>query len=297
MSESNHKSGFVNIIGRPNVGKSSLMNALVGQKLSAATHKAQTTRHRIHGILNSEDYQIVFSDTPGIIKPAYKLQESMMDFVEGALEDADIFLVVAEPQDLNPFPESIINSISNLKVPVIVALNKLDTSDPLSIEAAESFWKSQLKGSEVLAISVLKKFNLEGLLNLIIEHLPYNPPYYPKDELSDKNVRFFVSEFIREKILINYRKEIPYSVEIVIENYTEKPDIDHISAIVYVEKESQKGIVIGPKGDALKQMATQSRIEIEKFLGKKVFLEILVKVKKDWRNNPLVLKQFGYKSK
>ncbi len=291
-----HKAGFVNILGRPNVGKSTLMNALVGEKLSATTHKAQTTRHRILGILSDEDYQIVFSDTPGIIKPAYKLQESMMNFVEGALEDADVFLLVTEPADRNPLPDKIVDNINKSGAPVILAINKVDKSDIDQINDASAHWLGVFPNARTIGLSALEKFNLDNLKRAIIEVLPENPPFFPKDELSDRNVRFFVTEMIREKILIHYKKEIPYAVEIVVDTYQEGPELDRMSVLIYVERESQKGIIIGPNGSALKRIATAARHDIEKFIGKKVFMEILVKVKKDWRDNESMLKQFGYES-
>lgn len=288
-----HKSGFVNIIGRPNVGKSTLMNAFVGEKLSIMTPKAQTTRHRIMGIANSDDYQVVFSDTPGILKPKYKLQEKMMDFVASAFEDADIILYITDVEEEFETDE-IFNKINTIEVPIIIAINKVDLSSQEKIMLLVENWKSRIPKAEIFVLSALHNYNVEGLFQRILELLPENPPYYPKEDLSDKNVRFFVSEMIREQILRNYSKEIPYSVEIVIESYKESPEIDRISAIIYVERESQKGIIIGKKGESLKRVGTYARKDIEKFLGKKVFLEMFVKVKKDWRENDHLLKSFGY---
>ena len=290
-----HKSGFVNILGKPNVGKSTLLNALIGEKLSITNPKAQTTRHRIIGIANGDDYQVVFSDTPGILKPKYKLQEKMMEFVDGAFDDADILLFITDIEDKFD-TEELFQKINNLTIPVILAINKADLSDQAEIDALLELWKTRLPNAELFVISALRKYNVDGLLKKVIEILPECPPYYPKDDISDRNVRFFVTEMIREQILKNYSKEIPYSVEVVIESYKETPDIDHISALIFVERDSQKGIIIGHKGEALKRVGTYARKDIEKFIGKKVFLEMFVKVKKDWRNNDLLLKGFGYTS-
>jgi len=288
-----HKAGFVNIIGHPNVGKSTLMNALIGEKLSIMTPKAQTTRHRIMGIANGEDYQVVFSDTPGIIKPKYKLQEKMMGFVASAYTDADVMLFLTEVEDEFDTDE-IFDKVNSLEVPVILAINKADISTQETIVGIMDIWKTRLPKAEIFVLSALRNYNVQGLLTRLIELLPENPPYYPKEDISDRNVRFFVSEMIREQILRNYSKEIPYSVEVVIESYKETPTIDHISALIYVERDSQKGILIGPKGESLKRVGTYARKDIEKFIGKKVFLEIFVKVKKDWRANENLLRGFGY---
>ncbi len=290
-----HKSGFVNILGKPNVGKSTLLNALIGEKLSITNPKAQTTRHRIIGIANGDDYQVVFSDTPGILKPKYKLQEKMMEFVDGAFDDADILLFITDLEDKFDTDE-LFQKINNLKIPVVLAINKADLSDQAEIDGLLEIWKTRLPNAELFVISALRKYNVDGLLKKVIEILPECPPYYPKDDISDRNVRFFVTEMIREQILKNYSKEIPYSVEVVIESYKETPDIDHISALIFVERDSQKGIIIGHKGEALKRVGTYARKDIEKFIGKKIFLEMFVKVKKDWRNNDLLLKGFGYNS-
>jgi len=288
-----HKAGFVNIIGNPNVGKSTLMNALIGEKLSIITSKAQTTRHRIMGILYSDDYQIVYSDTPGIVNPHYKLHESMMMYVSSALVDADVFLIVTELGEDLKNPE-ILEHIINSNVPIILVINKIDLSEQSYIENKVAEWRRKLPKADIIPVSSLHKFNLDKVLEAILNYLPENPPYFPKDEISDRTLRFFASEIIREKIFENYNKEIPYSCEVIIEDYKEEENIDRISAVIYVERESQKAIVIGNKGLALKKVATQSRIELENFLQKKVFLEVFVKVNKDWRNNERILKKFGY---
>ena len=290
---SNHKSGFVSIIGHPNVGKSTLMNALVGEKLSIMNPKAQTTRHRIMGIANGDDYQIVFSDTPGILNPKYKLQEKMMDFVESSFSDADIMLFITEPEDIFD-TESTFQKLRNLEIPVLIAINKADLSQQEEIESLINQWKERVPKAEIHIISALYKHNIEGLFTRLLEILPESPPYYSKDDLSDRNVRFFVSELIREQILRNYSKEIPYSVEVVIEAYQETPTLDRISALIYVERDSQKAIIIGHKGEAIKRCGIYARKDIEKFIGKQIFLEMFVKVKKDWRNNDNMLKGFGY---
>jgi GTPase len=288
-----HKAGFVNIIGKPNVGKSTLMNALIGEKLSIISPKAQTTRHRIMGIANGEGYQVVFSDTPGILKPKYKLQEKMMEFVDSAFQDADIMLFLADIDETFE-NEDIFEKVNNLKIPVVLAINKADLSGQEVILALIEKWKRCIPKAEIFVISALRNYNVQGLFARLLELLPENPPYYPKEELSDKNVRFFVTELIRAQILRNYSKEIPYSVEVVVESYKETPTIDHISVEIFVERDSQKGILIGPKGEALKRVGTYARKDIEKLIGKKVFLEMFVKVKKDWRSNERILKGFGY---
>ena len=289
----NHKAGFVNIIGKPNVGKSTLMNELVGEKLSIITPKKQTTRHRILGIVNEEDYQIIFSDTPGYLKPGYKLQESMMKFVESALLDADIFLYItaADEQDED---DEIIEKLKETDVPVIVVINKIDLSDQKKIETLYDSWQKKIPNAKVLPVAALHKFNVDTLFKLILELLPESPPYYPKDELTDKTMRFFVSEIIREKIFTNYQQEVPYSTEVIVDAYKEEEKIIRIMAYVFVIRESQKAIILGHKGNAIKKAATQARIDIEDFVGKKVFLEIRVKVSKDWRDDPMKLKRFGY---
>jgi GTP-binding protein Era len=289
-----HKAGFVNILGNPNVGKSTIMNTLVGEKLSIVSPKAQTTRHRIMGIVNGEDFQIVYSDTPGILRPKYGLQESMMGFVNSALTDADIILYITDvtERDLyaNDFPEKIRKS----GIPVIVAVNKIDLSNQEELETIVEKWNGIFPGSAVIPLSALKKFNLDVLLRTILERLPESPPYFPKDQLTDKYERFFASEIIRGKILVNYQKEIPYSVEIEIESFKEEGNLNRISAIIHVSRDSQKGIIIGHKGSMLKKVGTESRLDMEDFFRKKVFLELHVKVTKDWREKPNVLKRFGY---
>jgi GTPase len=290
----NHKAGFVNIIGKPNVGKSTLMNALVGEKLSIITHKAQTTRRRIRGIVNTEDHQIVFSDTPGIIKPNYLLHEKMMEYVRAALEDADLFLFITEVNDEFKEGEEIIAQLNASQIPVFVIINKVDLSNQEKVEASIDFWKKRMNAKEVIPVSAKLNFNIDKMLERIVEYLPEAPPYFPKDELTDLPQRFFISEIIREKILINYKKEIPYSVEVQIETFKEEETIVRIGALIIVERDSQKGILIGHKGEAMKRVGTQARLEMEKFLQKKVFLELFVKVRDDWRNKEIHLKNFGY---
>lgn len=288
-----HKSGFVNILGNPNAGKSTLMNAVVGEKLSIITAKAQTTRHRIMGIANGDDYQIVYSDTPGIVNPHYKLHESMMGFVHSALKDADVFLLVTEiGEDFKN--QEILEKVKESLIPTIIIINKIDLSDQQTVEQKIAFWKEKFETAEVIPVSALLKFNVEKVINSILNHLPDSPPYFPKDELSDKTMRFFASEIIREKIFENYQKEIPYACEVAVESYKEEATIDKISATIFVERESQKGIVIGHKGSMLKKVGTEARLDIEEFVQKKVFLELHVKVNKDWRNNDTFLKRFGY---
>ncbi|NOZ47219.1 MAG: GTPase Era [Chlorobi bacterium] len=289
-----HKAGFVNIIGNPNVGKSTLMNALVGEKLSIITSKSQTTRHRIMGIVNGTDFQIVYSDTPGIIKPNYKLQESMMLFVETALEDADIILYVTDVKETIDKNINYINKVNNTKVPVILILNKIDLSKQEIIDDLMHQWKKLLPNAYIIPTSAKEVFNLEQLFDKIIEFLPESPPYFPKDELTDKSQRFFTSEIIREKILLYYREEIPYSVEVLVEEFKESEDIIRIRAIIFVSRESQKGIIIGHKGKSLKKVGTEARLELEGFFNNKVFLELYVKVNQDWRNKPKQLLRFGY---
>ena len=288
-----HKAGFVNILGKPNVGKSTLMNALVGEKLSVITSKAQTTRHRILGILSDEDYQIVFSDTPGIVDPHYKLHESMMSEVKSAMEDADIVLYVIELGETMP-DEKLLSFIERKKLPVIIALNKIDMGSQDEVQSAIESWKIQLPSAQVLPISALHNFNVDQLLTMILESLPEHPAFYPKDELTDKNYRFFISEIIREKILLLYRKEVPYSVEVIVDSIKEAEDIVRITAFIYVSRETQKIIIIGKGGKAIKRLGTDARKDIEKFLNKKVYLELSVKVEKDWRNKEQSLKRFGY---
>ena len=290
-----HKAGFVNIIGNPNVGKSTLMNALVGEKLSIITSKAQTTRHRILGIVNDDDYQIIFSDTPGIIQPAYQLQESMMDFVKSAFEDADVLIYMVEIGETALKSESFFKKIVNSKIPVILLLNKIDTSNQEQVEEKLHYWKEKVPNAFVYIISALEKFNVETVFYKIIELLPESPPFYPKDQLTDKPERFFVNEKIREKILQHYKKEIPYSVEVITENFIEEEAIIRIRSIIMVERDTQKGIIIGHKGSAIKRVGSEARKDLEFFFGKKVFLELFVKVNKNWRNDKNQLKRFGYK--
>ena len=288
-----HKSGFVNILGNPNAGKSTLMNAFVGEKLSIITSKAQTTRHRIMGIVNAEDYQIVYSDTPGIVNPHYKLHESMMGFVMSALKDADVFLLVTDiGEDFKN--QEILETVKDSLIPTIIIINKIDLSDQETVELKMKFWIEKFPTAEVIPVSALLKFNMEKVVESILDKLPDSPPYFPKDEISDKTMRFFASEIIREKIFENYQKEIPYACEVIVESYKEEPNIDKISATIFVERDSQKGIIIGHKGSALKKVGTEARIDMEEFLQKKVFLELHVKVNKDWRNNDTFLKRFGY---
>ena len=290
-----HRSGFVNIIGNPNVGKSTLMNALVGERLSIITSKAQTTRHRIMGIVNGDDFQIVYSDTPGILKPSYRLQESMMKFVAGALKDADVILYVTDTVERgDETSQRIVDGIATSGIPVIVVINKIDLTSQEALEELAARWRARLPEAEVVPVSALNGFNIGGLFDLILARLPEGEPYYPKDTLTDRTMRFFASEIIREKIFLNYQKEIPYSVEIAIDEYREEPGLDSISATVYVAREAQKGILIGHKGEMLKRVGTAARIELEKFLGKKVFLQLYVKVSDNWRDSDSQLRRFGY---
>lgn len=291
--EALHKAGFVNIIGNPNVGKSTLMNFLVGEKLSIITSKAQTTRHRIMGIVNGEDFQIVYSDTPGILQPAYKMQEVLMNFVNSALKDADIFVYVVEVGEKNHNPE-IVNKIVLSEIPIILIVNKIDAKSEEQIAETREYWTQLFPKASYFQTSALEGTNVEQVRDKIVELLPASPPYFPKDELTDKPMRFFISEIIREKILLNYKKEIPYSVEVAVETYHEEENITRISALIFTERESQKAILIGHKGEAIKRVGSQAREDIEAFIGKKVFLEIRIKVVKDWRNNELSLSRFGY---
>ncbi len=290
-----HKAGFVNIIGNPNVGKSTLMNALVGERLSIITSKAQTTRHRIMGIVNGDGFQIVYSDTPGILKPNYRLQESMMKFVRGAVKDADVILFVTDVVEKgDDASEEMLDKIVGSGLPVIVVVNKIDLSNQEELEVLVEKWKARIPAAYVVPSSALSNFNVGPLFDLIVRLLPEGEAYYPKDALTDKTTRFFASEIIREKILLNYQKEIPYSVEIAIDEYREEPAIDHISATIYVARESQKGIIIGHKGEMLKRVGTAARLELEKFLQKKVFLQLHVKVNDNWRDSERQLRRFGY---
>jgi len=289
-----HRSGFVNILGNPNVGKSTIMNALVGEKLSIITAKAQTTRHRIMGIVNGEDFQIVYSDTPGILRPQYKLQETMMNFVNSALSDADMILYVSDVGERSAYEGEYIDRITESGIPVIIALNKVDLAEQAELERIVEAWHLAFPISPVIPVSGLKKFNLDSLLAAILAKLPESPPYFPKDQLTDKYERFFASEIIREKILVNYKKEIPYSVEIEIESFKDEKKIIKIRALIHVARDSQKGIIIGHKGSMLKRVGTEARRDMEDFFRKKVFLELYVKVTKDWRDKPTILKRFGY---
>jgi GTPase len=289
-----HKSGFVNIIGNPNVGKSTLMNALVGEKLSVITAKSQTTRHRLMGIVNGEDYQIVYSDTPGILIPKYKMQEAMLSSVNTAIEDADIILYVTDVIESIEKNKPFITRLQSLKAPVLLLINKIDLTVQERVEDLSQKWQAILPGAEVILVSSKMKFNLNYVFDKIIKLLPEHEAYFPKDELTDKPMRFFVSEIIREKILIHYQKEIPYSVEIVVEEFKEVNKIIHISVVIFVARESQKGILIGHKGESLKRIGIEARKDIEAFLGKQVFLQTFVKVSPNWRDDKNVLKKFGY---
>lgn len=288
-----HKAGFVSILGRPNVGKSTLMNVLVGEKVSAITSKAQTTRHRIKGILSSDDYQIVFSDTPGIITPHYKLHEAMMHEVEAAIEDSDVIVYLIEPGQ-KEMDGSVLQAVQKAGQKLIFVINKVDTGKQDEIQSLVELWQSQLPDATVIPVSALHNFNIQRVLNTIVDHLPEHPAFYPKDELTDKSYRFLVSEMIREKILKLYRKEVPYSVEVVVDIFKEEETITRIRALVYVARESQKMILLGRQGKAIKQLGTDARKEIEAFLEKKVFLELTVKVDKNWRDSEQALKRFGY---
>ncbi|WP_273531914.1 GTPase Era [Leyella lascolaii] len=289
-----HKAGFVNIVGNPNVGKSTLMNQLVGERISIATFKAQTTRHRIMGIVNTDDAQIVFSDTPGVLKPNYKLQESMLAFSESALQDADVLLYVTDVVE-NPEKNSdFLEKVAKMTIPVLLLINKIDQTDNKSLVALVEKWHGLLPSAEILPISAKNKFGIDMLMKRVKELLPDSPPYFDKDQLTDKPARFFVSEIVREKILLYYSKEIPYSVEVRVESFKETDSLIRIGAVIYVERESQKGIIIGHQGVALKKVSTESRKALEKFFGKNVWLEIFVKVDKDWRNSKRELDSFGY---
>lgn len=290
-----HKSGFVNIIGNPNVGKSTLMNALVGERLSIITPKAQTTRHRIFGILNEPEYQIVFSDTPGVIQPSYKMQEHMMKFVSDAFEDADVFLYLVEPGDRALKDQGFFQKLATTKIPVLLIVNKIDTTDQDKLEEEVAHWKEALPNAEIIPISALEKANTDYLLSRLIDLMPVSPPYFEKDALTDKTERFFVSEIVREQILLNYKKEVPYSVEVDVEDFKEEEDIIRIRTVIYVARDSQKGIIIGHKGSMLKRVGIGARKQLEAFFRKKIHLETFVKVKKNWRDNDMQLKRFGYK--
>ncbi|GEM_PF-13132 len=290
-----HKAGFVNIVGKPNAGKSTLLNQLMGEKLAIVTQKAQTTRHRIFGIYNEEDLQIVFSDTPGVLDPKYGLQEKMMDFVKDSLQDADVFLFIVDVTDKAEPSEFLIDKLNKIPVPVLLLLNKVDQTDQAGLEKLVEDWHNRIPKAEILPISALNAFNTEIILPKIKSLLPESPPYYDKDQFTDKPERFFVNEAIREKILLNYDKEIPYSVEVVTEQFKEKEGIIFIDSIIYVERDTQKGIIIGHKGEAIKKVGTDARLDLEKFFSKKIHLNLFVKVKKDWRKNDRDLKNFGYR--
>ncbi len=292
---SNHKAGFVNIVGKPNAGKSTLLNQLMGEKLAIVTQKAQTTRHRIFGIYNEEDLQIVFSDTPGVLDPKYGLQEKMMDFVKDSLQDADVFLLIIDLTDKTEHSEFLVEKLNKIPVPVLILVNKIDASNQPDLEKVMEFWHEQIPKAEILPISALTGFNTEVILPKLKSMLPENPPYYDKDQYTDKPERFFVNETVREKILLNYDKEIPYSVEVVTEQFKETDGMLFIDSVIYVERDTQKGIIIGHKGDAIKKVGTEARIDLEKFFSKKIHLKLFVKVKKDWRKNDRDLKNFGYR--
>lgn len=289
-----HRSGFVNIIGNPNVGKSTLMNALVGEKLSIVTAKAQTTRHRIMGIVNGEDWQIVYSDTPGILKPNYRLQENMMKFVNGAIGDADIILYVTDTVETSDKNEDYVSRLNDLECPVIVVINKIDISDQTRVKELMAWWQEHVPAATVIPASASEKFNMESIFEAVVSRLPVCPPWFDKDAFTDKSLRFFASEIIREKILLNYKEEIPYCCEVVIETFKEGAERYDIGAVIYVMRESQKGIIIGKQGASLKKVGTQARIEMEDFFQKKVFLSIYVKTDPDWRESRKELRKFGY---
>ncbi|MBQ4519947.1 MAG: GTPase Era [Bacteroidaceae bacterium] len=289
-----HKAGFVNIVGNPNVGKSTLMNLLVGERISIATFKAQTTRHRIMGILNTEDTQIVFSDTPGVLKPNYKLQESMLNFSESALTDADVLLYVTDVVEKPDKNSDFLEKVARMQVPVLLLINKIDLSNQGDLATLVEEWHELLPKAEIVPISAANKFNVDAVLRRVRELLPDSPPYFGKDQWTDKPARFFVTEIIREKILLYYDKEIPYSVEVVVEQFKEDDKSIRISAVIYVERDSQKGIIIGKEGRALKKVATEARRSLEKFFGKSIYLQTFVKVDKDWRNSDRELRSFGY---
>lgn len=289
-----HKAGFVNIVGNPNVGKSTLMNLLVGERISIATFKAQTTRHRIMGILNTPDMQICFSDTPGVLKPNYRLQEQMLQFSESALQDADVLLYVTDMVETPDKNADFLSKVQQMKVPVLVLVNKIDLSDQKALATKVEEWHGVLPQAEIIPISALHRFNVDVVLRRIQELLPDSPAYFEKDQWTDKPARFFVTEIIREKILLYYDKEIPYSVEVIVEQFKESEKNIHINAVIFVERDSQKGIIIGHQGVALKKVSTEARHSLEKFFGKKIFLEIFVKVDKDWRSSERAMKEYGY---
>lgn len=289
-----HRAGFVNIIGNPNVGKSTLTNALVGEKLSIITSKAQTTRHRIMGIVNGPDYQAVFSDTPGILHPGYRLQEYMLKSARSALTDPDVIVYVTDVLEKPVIDEEFLRRVRSTPVPLILAINKIDLGDQEGVTRLMENWSGQLPKAEILPVSALEKFNVEKLFGMILERLPESPPYYPKDAFTDKSERFFAAEIIREKILLNYNREVPYSVEIEVESFRETARLIRIESVIHVARESQKGILIGHRGSMLKKMGTQARMDMENFFGRKVYLELKVKLRKDWRNDAQQLRKFGY---
>ena len=295
MMEKKHKSGFVNIVGNPNVGKSTLMNRLVGERISIITSKAQTTRHRIMGIVNTEDMQIVYSDTPGVLRPNYKLQESMLNFSESALDDADVLLYVTDVIETIDKNEEFLQQVQKEKCPILLLINKIDMTDQQKLEALVQEWKTILPQAEIIPISALSNFNVDYVKQRVEELMPESPPYFEKDALTDKPARFFVTEIIREKILLYYQKEIPYAVEVVVELFKEDDEMIHIKALIICERDSQKGIIIGHRGQALKKVGAMARKDIERFFEKKVVLEMFVKVEKDWRNRDNMLRAFGYR--
>lgn len=295
MSKSNHRSGFVNIVGNPNVGKSTLMNRLVGEKISIITAKSQTTRHRIMGIVNTPEYQVVYSDTPGVLRPNYKLQESMLNFSLSALDDADVLLYVTDVVEKIDKNDEFLSKVQSLNLPILLLINKIDQTNQGDLEKMVLRWQELLPQAEIYPISALNDFSVDVVQKRILELLPESPPYFEKDALTDKPARFFVTEIIREKALLIYQKEIPYSIEVVVEEFKEESELIRIRAIVMVERDSQKGIVIGHKGESLKRLGTMARKDIERFFEKKVFLQLYVKVEKDWRNRDNMLKAFGYR--
>mgnify|MGYP000866497463 FL=1 len=295
MLQSNHRSGFVNIVGNPNVGKSTLMNRLVGEKISIITAKSQTTRHRIMGIVNTPDYQIVYSDTPGVLRPNYKLQESMLTFSLSALDDADVLLYVTDVVEKIDKNDEFLDKVRQLNLPILLLINKIDQTNQEELEKLVAQWQKLLPQAEIYPISALNDFNIDVVQKRILELLPESPPYFEKDALTDKPARFFVTEIIREKALLIYQKEVPYSIEVLVEEFKEESDIIRIRAIILVERDSQKGIVIGHKGESLKRLGTMARKDIERFFEKKTYLQLYVKVEKDWRNRDNMLKMFGYK--
>ena len=294
MTNNKHKSGFVSIIGRPNVGKSTLINSLMKEKLSIITSKAQTTRHRIRGIINEDNYQIVLSDTPGILDPSYKLQEAMMKFIKEALIDSDFLVIVEEVGNKESFDKSLVKKLNSFKIPVILLINKIDLSSQRELEESIIHWKSIFPGIDIYPVSAIEGFFIDELIEIFKDNLPISPPFFPKDQFTDRPERFFVNESIREQILIHYDKEIPYSVEVITDEFNDSEEIIKIRSLILVERESQKGILIGHKGSALKKVASEARRNLEKFFGKKIFLEVFVKVRKNWRNDPSSLKKFGY---